>query len=195
MVNSPYDNLTVVCAHQPHLCKATFGGLIYIVPGSYPTAQVLFLHHLISSDLVDWKMIGLQSGWLLHFLEFIKDSSFILRLVNGQKQPLLDWGFTIGPSVRPLCRRRVRLLLERQVSVCILLKFYFECHSMIFYGNAIGPSSQWLYQAPWAKKGETKVQGIDPSSAPNADVWPQKGTSKQRLVKSENDTVTLEGAL
>lgn len=65
---------------------------------------------------------------------------------------------------------------------------------MPFYGNAISPSSQ-LYQAPWAKKGETKVQGIDPSSAPNADVWPQKGTSKQQLVKSENDTVTLEGAL
>ena len=53
IVNSPYDNLTVVCIDQPHLCKVTFGGLIYIAPGSYPAAQVLFLHHLISSDLVD----------------------------------------------------------------------------------------------------------------------------------------------
>ena len=56
----------------------------------------------------------------------------VTSLIHGQEQLLLDWGFTIIPGVRPLCRRRGLLLLERQVSFCILLtlKFYFECHSM-----------------------------------------------------------------
>lgn len=168
MVNSPYDNLTVVCAHQPHLCKATFGGLIYIVPGSYPTAQVLFLHHLISSDLVDWKMIGLQSGWLLHFLEFIKDSSFILRLVNGQKQPLLDWGFTIGPSVRPLCRRRVRLQENYWNFILNAILWYsMEMPSVLLHSDScIRPHEQ--------KRGKPKFKESTPVRHPMPMFDPKK---------------------